>query len=83
MRPTTTIELINHPEWVFAPGLLMHPIWNERQKVRFTQDPKSDWVPDASDPITYAYLLHLYLRAGGSFKDLEGCVVSALLNVWA
>ena len=61
-------RLVKHRKWVWVAGLKCFPDFKEDQKVRFSTIPSEGWIPDLSDPVTLAYLHHLYVLNGGSVK---------------
>ena len=64
-RTETLLEkLVLHKKWKPVEGLLMHPFYNEKQKVR-VKSPDASWIPVFDDPLTASYLLSMYLSEGG------------------
>lgn len=57
-------KLVLHKKWKPVDGLLMHPFYNKKQKVR-VKKPDASWIPVLEDPLTASYLLSIYLKEGG------------------
>jgi hypothetical protein len=65
LTKTLLEKIVLHKKWKPVDGLLMHPFYNEKQKVRL-KSPDASWVPVLDDPLTAAYLLSIYLSEGGA-----------------
>jgi len=89
-------ELVDHPKWKWETGLLCFPYFKPTQRVRILGTDKDSWLPALDDPITLAYLHHLYAINNGSVrrekkiwvsshgvegKDLAQVLVESFLNL--
>ncbi len=72
-------SLVLHPNWKYAKGLLVFPHFKSSQKVRLTTVERDSniWLPDLEDPVTLAYLHHLYTINNGSVRQEGGLWVSS------
>ena len=61
--------LVRHPKWKWVEGLLCFPEFKPTQKVRVLGEKNDLWLPDLDDPLTLAYLHHLYAINNGSIKQ--------------
>ena len=59
-------DLVKHKKWVWVEGLLCFPEFKSSQRVRVVGSKNDLWLPALDDPLTLAYLHHLYLINGGS-----------------
>jgi hypothetical protein len=71
-------KLVEHPKWKWEQGLLCFPYFKPTQRTRklcLSRD--SSWLPALDDPITLAYLHHLYVINSGPVKHENGLWVSS------
>ena len=62
-------SLVKHPKWVWVDGLLCFPYFKSTQRVRVQSGKNECWLPALDDPVTLAYLHHLYTLNNGSIKQ--------------
>tara|TARA_Y100001970_G_scaffold265455_1_gene353047 strand:+ start:6631 stop:6939 length:309 start_codon:yes stop_codon:yes gene_type:complete len=61
-------SLVKHPKWVWVDGLLCFPYFKSTQRVRVKSGNNECWLPALDDPLTLAYLHHLYALNNGAIK---------------
>ena len=62
-------KLVIHPQWRWAEGMLCFPYFKPTQRVRKLGKDCDSWLPALDDPITLAYLHHLYVINNGSIRQ--------------
>lgn len=62
-------SLVRHPKWKWAEGLLGYPYFKPTQRVRKVCVNDDTWYPAFDDPVTLAYLHHLYAINNGSVRQ--------------
>lgn len=62
-------KLVKHPKWKWEVGLLVFPHFKSTQRVRKMGDNDDTWYPAFDDPLTLAYLHHLYAINNGSVRQ--------------
>jgi len=62
-------KLVRHPKWRWEVGLLCFPYFKTTQRVRILGSDKDSWLPAFDDPVTLAYLHHLYAINNGCVRQ--------------
>lgn len=62
-------SLVKHPKWIWVDGLLCFPYFKSTQRVRIQSRGNECWLPALDDPVTLAYLHHLYALNNGVIKQ--------------
>lgn len=61
-------KIVKHPLWKWEVGLLRFPHFKPTQRVRSVGLDDGTWLPAFDDPVTLAYLHHLYAINNGSVR---------------
>ena len=69
--------LVLHRKWTWVDGLLCFPEFKPTQRVRVLGGKNDLWLPALDDPVTLAYLHHLYAINNGSVSKENDLWVSS------